>query len=90
MPTDFDVSALSIFQKAKPGELALAGSEKTCSVFSLAGFVTRPQAEHQIGATEVDGTLPARPGLVKSPARPPGFNVPSSKFHVRNVARYGF
>jgi len=34
----------------KPGELALAGSEKTCNVFSLAGFVTRPQAEYQIGA----------------------------------------
>jgi hypothetical protein len=37
-------------EKAKPGELALAGSEKTFPVFSLAGFLTRPQAESQIGA----------------------------------------
>jgi len=39
-------------KKAKPGELALAGFEKTCGLFSLAGFVTRPQAENQIGAAE--------------------------------------
>jgi hypothetical protein len=37
-------------QKNKPGELALAGFGKNWNVFSLAGFITRPQAEYQIGA----------------------------------------
>jgi hypothetical protein len=40
-------------------------------VFSLAGFITRPQAEYQIGATESAETLPARVRNVKSaPAAP--------------------
>jgi hypothetical protein len=30
------------------------GLKKPVSVFSLAGFVTRPQAEYQIGATEAE------------------------------------
>jgi hypothetical protein len=40
-------------QKTKPGEL-YAGrvGKKLCNVFSLAGFVTRPQSEIQIGAVE--------------------------------------
>jgi hypothetical protein len=37
-------------ENAKPGELARAGFGKNWKVFSLAGFVTRPQAEIQIGA----------------------------------------
>jgi hypothetical protein len=30
---------------------------KNWNVFSLAGFVTRPQAEYQIGATESGGNV---------------------------------
>jgi hypothetical protein len=41
----------------KPGELARAGLEKTWSFFSLAGFVTRPQAEIQIGAAISGGNV---------------------------------
>jgi len=52
-------------KKAKPGELALAGFEKTFVVFSLAGFITRPQAEIQIGAKTPEHTLPVRSGIVK-------------------------
>jgi hypothetical protein len=37
-------------ERKNPASLRWPGSKKLENVFSLAGFVTRPQAEYQIGA----------------------------------------
>jgi len=69
--------------KQNPASLRWPGPKKPVSVFSLAGFVTRPQAEYQIGATEVGGTLPATPEIVKFAARQSStFKVPGSLYAV--------
>jgi len=59
MPTDLDSMPVSMKTKTRRACAGRVG--KNWNVFSLAGFVTRPQAEYQIGAAESGGNV-TRPG----------------------------